>query len=159
MIAMGHYAHTAHGKPYPCWGYGLARAPGTCDGSIDYGYTVVLDRLQTHNISAPYPVGPLSMSITGQASIPEGVVDSNFAHDPLGFWRMTAGRKVLRFVAGQPQMAAKDGRWINTWGYICEDELEGCCTKYHIPLVRAQRSCTCETVCCQTCVETSSQSS
>ena len=151
MVAIGHYAHSAVGRPYPCWGYGPGHAPGSCDGTIDYGFVKVLNRMEAKGIRAKYPPGTLTLDEHGLAKIPEGVVDNNYRHDPIGRYESVKGSKQLRFVRGTPQMKLRTGEWVRMWGYILEDSIEAC-AGHHVGHVERADSCTCSNMCCKSCV-------
>ena len=151
IIALGHYSHTAIGKPYPCWGYGADHALGTCDDSIAYGHAKVLDRLRKKGVRAKYPPGTLTLGAGGAARFVEGVVDNNYRHDPIQRYEMQKGKyKQLRFWRGQPQLKLRSQRWTSVWGYILEDETEAC-MKHHVEHIHKARSCRCENWCCNKC--------
>ena len=154
MVAMGHYSHTAVGKPYPCWGYGPEHLAGSCDDSIDFGHTKVLERLVEHGVRAAYPPGTLTLNSYGNAPLAQGVVDNNYRHDPIQRYVMHNGQKHLRFWKGTPQLERKDQSWINAWGYILEDETEAC-VGHHLANIRAKRTCVCMDWCCTICQEAS----
>jgi hypothetical protein len=154
MISWGHYSHMAEGRPYPCWGYGLDHAAGSCDDTIDYGWTVVLDALAAAGFVAPFKPGTLTIDSSGKAAIPEGVVDNNWENDPIGVYNMQGGekgKKRLKFIQGVPHFQLLDLSWIRMFAYVCEDALEVCCAKYHLPRVANRESCTCVTFCCEVC--------
>ena len=167
MIAMGHYSHMAVGTPYPCWGYGPSHLPGSCNNTLDYGHTTILDRLLAHNIKATYPPGTLTLNKDGIPQFSQGIVDNNYRHDPLQRFVMHNGQKQLRFRHGVPQLKLKTSSsssspsppprsprppdpWVNTWAYILEDDTEAC-TQHHLSLIQSKSSCTCNTWCCTQC--------
>lgn len=161
MVALGHYVHSAVGKPYPCWGYGRERnQSGGCDEVMSYGHPVVLDRLQKSDIVAKYTPGTLMLNAEGLATFSYGVLDKNYQADTqalidLGpaFNRATrTGSKLLRFIRGVPHMKLLTGKWVKLWGYILEDALEQCVTK-HLGLLESDTTCFCTTFCCDVCNE------
>lgn len=151
MIAMGHYIHTAVGKPYPCWGYGPKNYSGTCDDSIDYGHAKVLDRLVKKGIRAKYTPGTLTIGPVGTANFIEGVVDSNYQHDAIQRFEMHNGEKQLRFHKGSAQLKLRTQQWMPVWGYILEDDTE-ICAQNHIENIRKFRTCNCNNWCCSQCL-------
>jgi FkbM family methyltransferase len=150
MIALGHYSHTAVGKPYPCWGYGPEHASGTCDNSIDYGHEKVLERLAQMGVRAKYPPGTLTLGPGGTAAFVEGVVDNNYRHDPMQRYEMRKGQKQLRFWRGQAQLKLRSQRWVTVWGYVLEDDTEAC-VKHHVEHIHKVHTCRCENWCCAEC--------
>jgi FkbM family methyltransferase len=153
MVLLGHYSHSAVGKPYPCWGYGAEHKDGSCDDSIDYGHKKVLDRLVEKNVVAKYAPGTLSLNRKGKPVFDVGVVDNNYRHDPIKRYEMKNGQKQLRFVNGTPQLKLKTGGWTSLWGYILEDSLEACVNS-HLQLIKSKATCVCSEFCCKSCPTT-----
>jgi len=150
MIALGHYIHNAVGKPYPCWGFGPGRKDGSCDGSIDYGYTKILERLSLKGVKTKFSPGTLALNKTGQATLSAGVFDLTYTHDPLQRYEMKNGMKQLRFLKGTPQFKLRSGSWITLWGYILEDAMEKCVDS-HLKSITLHKTCVCLNFCCIQC--------
>ena len=153
MVLLGHYSHSAVGKPYPCWGYGPGHKDGTCDNSIDYGHTKVLERLAAKNIRAKFAPGTLTLDRNGKSVLDLGVVDNNYRHDPMHRYEMKNGQKQLQFLEGVPQFKLRKDKWVPVWGYILEDRMEAC-VNTHLNLVKSKATCVCSDFCCKTCSPT-----
>lgn len=156
MIAMGHYVHSAHGKPYPCWGYGFNHKAGSCDDTIDYGRSIVLKRMS--GVKAQYVPGTFGPSpntseqlharnLLNQRDRSVLVVDKNAGHDPLGLYNRRKGHKELRFTNGVPELKRRDGTWTPIWGHILEDGMERCAYR-HVQLMETHQTCHCTDWCC-----------
>lgn len=150
MIALGHYTHASVGQPYPCWGYGPKHTDGSCDDSIDYGHTVILNRLRHRNITARFTPGTLTLNQMGHSTFPTGIVDNNYKHDPIQMFNMQKKSKQLRFWKGIPQFQLRTRAWMSVWGYILEDEKE-ICVDNHIKLITSKSTCKCADFCCRSC--------
>jgi len=150
MVLLGHYSHSAVGKPYPCWGYGPEHGDGSCDNSIAYGHTKVLERLAAKNIRAKFAPGTLTLDRNGKSALDVGVVDNNYRHDPMHRYEMKNGQKQLQFLEGVPQFKLITGKWVPMWGYILEDAMEGC-VNVHLKLVKSKATCMCSDFCCKSC--------
>ena len=163
MIALGHYIHTAVGKPYPCWGYGSEHKVGSCDGSIDYGITETLNALHARNITGAFVPGTLNLNHMGQPEMESGVFDVNWHRNFNGRYAMKQQQmnynghnkkwngKQLRFHDGNPQFLLKTRRWISLYGYIMEDTLETC-VHIHLKRIAQRETCVCNNMCCKWCV-------
>jgi glycosyltransferase involved in cell wall biosynthesis len=149
MVLLGHYSHSAVGKPYPCWGYGPEHKDGTCDNSIAYGHTKVLERLAAKNIRAKFSPGTLTLDRNGKSVV--GIFDPNYRSDPIQRYEMKNGQKQLQFLKGVPQFKLKTGKWMSMWGYILEDSAEAC-INVHLELVKSKATCVCSDFCCKTCL-------
>lgn len=151
MIAFGHYIHMAVGRPYPCWGLGPGREAGSCDNSMDYGHTQVLERLEAFGVHAAYPPATLTLNQHGVAPFSAGVVDISHTHDPHQRFKMRAGSKKLRFLRGVPQLQLQSEEWVDVWAYILEDETERCIDG-HVQRINNLSTCACSSWCCGSCV-------
>jgi len=150
MVALGHYVHSAVGKPYPCWGLAPGRQNNTCDDSMPYGRTKILRALAAHGVVARFAPGTFSLDEHGRSQFAAGVFDNNYRHDPLQRYEMRGGSKQLRFSEGTPQFKLRTGAWMTLWGYVLEDEMEACADA-HWRHIRANATCVCAGFCCRQC--------
>jgi len=151
MVAIGHYVHSAVGRPYPCWGLSVGQKDGTCDDSMSYGHTKVLDKLASKGVAAKFAPGTLSLDRHGHAPFAAGVFDNNYRHDPLQRYEMKDNSKQLRFWQGTPQFKLRTGKWMSLWGYVLEDEMESC-VDVHLKHIIERTTCVCLDMCCRQCM-------